>query len=99
MRQCPKCNRQFQKTNQMHSCRPYALENHFTNKDKAKELFEYYKQQIEKNIGPVKIESLKCRIHFVGRYFFGACRALRDKMSIDFRIDHPLVVKREHRMN
>lgn len=99
MWKCPKCNREFQKVNQSHSCQNYPLEQHFVGKERAKQLFEYYKSQIEKQLGPVKIESLPCCIHFVGTYSFGACWALKDKIRIDFRLDHPIETNRNHRVN
>lgn len=99
MWQCEKCKREFQKTNQSHSCRPFPLPQHFKGKEKARELFDYLKAQIEKKIGPVKIESLECCIHFVGNYTFGACWALKDKIRIDFRVDYPIQTKREHKLN
>jgi hypothetical protein len=99
MWQCPKCKREFQKTNQMHSCVSFPLEKHFAGKEKAKELFDYLKEQIEKNIGSVKIESLPCCIHFVGKYSFGACWALKSGIRIDFCLNRPIDIKREHRIN
>jgi hypothetical protein len=99
MWKCDKCKREFQKTNQSHSCVSFALEKHFESKDKAKELFDYLKSQIIKHIGPVKIESLLCCIHFVSSYTFGACWALKDGIRIDFRVDYPIVTKRVHKLN
>jgi hypothetical protein len=99
MWQCPKCKREFQKTNQSHSCAAFPLEKHFEGKEKARELFDYLKSQIEKHVGLVKIESLPCCIHFVSSYSFGACWALKDKIRIDFRVDHPIETKREHKLN
>lgn len=99
MWQCKKCKREFQKVNQSHSCTVFPLEKHFENKDKSKELFEYLKQQIEKKIGPVKIESLPCCIHFVGTYSFGACWAIKDGIRVDFRVNNPIKTKRKHKLN
>lgn len=99
MWQCPKCKREFQKTNQSHSCISFPLAKHFEGKEKAKELFEFLKLQIEETVGPVKIESLPCCIHFVGSYSFGACWVMKDRIRIDFRLDHPIETKREHRTN
>lgn len=96
--ECPKCHREFAKKNQQHSCVSYPLANHFKNKDYAKSLFAYLKQQITKKIGPVKIESLPCCIHFVSSYTFGACWALRDRIRVDFRRDHKLTTKKPYKM-
>lgn len=99
MWKCTKCNREFQKVNQMHSCRSFALEDHFRNKEKAKELFEFLKLKITKEIGPIKIESLPCCIHFVSSYTFGACWAMKDKIRVDFRLEHPIKTDRPHKLN
>jgi len=99
MWRCPKCKREFQKANQAHSCTVFPLEKHFEGKEKARKLFDFLRAEIEKKVGPVKIESLPCCIHFVGTYSFGACWALKDKIRIDFRLDHPLETKREHKIN
>lgn len=99
MWQCPKCKREFQRTNQSHSCVSFPLEKHFEGKDGAKELFEYLKSQIEKNVGRVKIESLPCCIHFVSSLTFCACWPIKEGIRIDFQVDHPIETKREHKLN
>jgi hypothetical protein len=98
MWKCEVCKREFLRKNQAHSCVYYPLENHFKNKEKvAKPLFDELIKAIEKNIGPVKIESLPCCIHLVGSYSFGGVWALKDKIKIDFRtnfkIEDPRVLK------
>lgn len=89
MWKCANCNREFAKKNQSHSCISYPLENHFKGKEKiGKPLFEEFKKRIEKDIGPVKIESLSCCIHFVSSYTFGAAWIMKDKIRIDFRVNY-----------
>lgn len=95
---CPKCHREFGKKNQQHSCVSYPLAKHFENKDYAKSLFAYLKQQMVKKIGPIKVESLPCCIHFVSSYTFGACWALRDRIRVDFRTATPIKTKKAHKM-
>jgi hypothetical protein len=97
--QCKKCKREFAKKGQGHSCVSYPLENHFRGKEYAKELFDFYVEEIKTNIGPVKIESLPCCIHLVGTYGFGAVWAMKDKIRIDFRTDFKIVSKRIWKMN
>ena len=85
---CPECKREFLRKQQAHSCVHFPLENHFKNKGlAARPLFDSLVKAIEKEIGPVKIESLPCCIHLVSSYTFGAVWALKDKIRIDFRID------------
>jgi hypothetical protein len=88
---CPKCKREFLRNNQSHSCVVFPLENHFKGKEKiAKPLFDELVAQIEKKIGPVKIESLPCCIHLVSSYSFSGVWALKDKIRIDFRLDEKI---------
>ncbi|HEX9262628.1 MAG TPA: DUF5655 domain-containing protein [Candidatus Bathyarchaeia archaeon] len=88
---CPKCKRQFEKRNQVHSCNLYPLDKHFKAKEKiARPLYEKLKEQIEKKIGPLKVESLPCCIHFVSTYTFAAVYALRNKIRIHFTLNHEL---------
>ena len=88
---CPICKRQFEKTNQVHSCNLYPLDNHFKGKEKiARPLYDKLREQIEKDIGPLKVESLPCCIHFVSTYTFAAVYALRNKIRIHFTSNHEL---------
>ena len=87
---CSKCKREFAKKNQSHSCKAYPIEKHFKNKEFAEFLFKYLKKEIEKNVGSLKIESLPCCIHLVSNYTFGAVWALKDRIRIDFRLDHEI---------
>ena len=88
---CPKCKRQFEKKGQVHSCTVYPLEKHFKGKEEiARPLFNVLKDKIEKNIGPLKIESLPCCIHFVSSYTFAAVYALKNKIRIHFTLDYKL---------
>jgi len=91
---CPKCKREFKKNNQSHSCTTFPLEKHFTGKDYAKELFDYYIVEVRKKIKPLKIESLPCCIHLVTDFTFGAVWAMKDKIRIDFSLDREEKVKR-----
>lgn len=95
---CPKCKREFKNKNQVHSCTIYPLEKHFENKRYAQELFLHLKKEIEKNVGPLKIESPPCCIHLVSNYTFGAVWALKNKIRIDFRLDEKIESKRFWKM-
>lgn len=85
---CPKCNREFEKKGQQHSCTPYPLEKHFKGKEQiAKPLYNAFIKKIESGIGKVKIESLPCCIHLVADYApytFGCVYALKDGIRIHF---------------
>jgi hypothetical protein len=92
--QCPKCKREFKNIGQVHSCKSITLEEHFKNKKLAEELFFYLKKEIEKNIGPVKIETPPCCIHLVSSYTFSGVWAMKDKLRFDFRIDEEIKNKK-----
>ncbi len=94
MWQCPKCKREFSKKNQSHSCVVYPIEKHFQNKDSSKKLFKELVNQIEKNIGGVKIESLPCCIHLVSGYTFSGVWLLKDRVRLDFRVPYNIESKR-----
>jgi predicted nucleic-acid-binding Zn-ribbon protein len=95
---CPKCHREFAKNNQSHSCTIYTLDKHFERKDYAKKLFDFLVGQINKNIGPIKIESLPCCIHLVSSYTFGGVWALKDRIRIDFRLAREIETRKKHKV-
>lgn len=84
------CNRIFQKVNQPHSCKKISVESHFTNKEKARELFDFLCRQIGENIGQCKIISLPCCIHLFGTYDFLAVLPKKDKIEIRFALNRKL---------
>lgn len=94
MWKCPKCKRDFSRAKQAHSCVQYPIENHLKNKEDSKVLFEELINKIEKNIGPIKIESLPCCIHLVSSYTFSGVWILKDKIRLDFRVDYVIKSKR-----
>jgi hypothetical protein len=85
---CPKCKRQFAKKNQMHSCVIYPVKKHLAGKSRlTKNLYQTLKKKIQKEIGPIKVESLPCCIHFVSSYTFMCVYALKSKIRIHFASD------------
>src|SRR4030043_1753745 len=87
---CPNCKRIFEKTKQPHTCRQVALERHFKNKDKAKELFDCLVNQINGKIGKCRVISIPCCIHLFGNYDFLAALPKKDKLEIRFALDRKL---------
>jgi hypothetical protein len=81
---CPKCKRIFKKPNQQHSCTVYPVEKHFERKEYAKELYNHLKSVIRKKVGPFRVESLPCCIHFVTKDAdtFAAVFALKDRIRL-----------------
>lgn len=91
---CPQCGRQFERTGQSHSCRPFPLKQHFDGKPRGRLLFGKFKQAFKKRTGSFKIESLACCIHFVSTFTFAAVKILKDKIRVDFSLDCKIKRKR-----
>jgi hypothetical protein len=89
--ECPKCGRHFEKANQRHSCKLYPLENHFIEKSHGELLYKKLKSTLEETLGPFKIESLECCIHFVSTFTFAAVKVFNSKISIDFSLNHKVI--------
>jgi hypothetical protein len=87
---CPKCKRQFQRHGQLHSCRPYPLSKHFERRPIGKLLYDTLKQAIKNDIGPFKVESLQCCIHFVHTTTFAAVKIFNDKIRVDFCLSYKI---------
>jgi hypothetical protein len=94
---CSKCNRIFEKQDQSHSCQKISLEQHFKNKQPAREIFEYLVAQISSKIGDCRIISLPCCVHLFGKYDFLAALPKKDRLEIRFaldrKLDHPGLVQ------
>lgn len=94
---CSKCGRTFARTKQPHSCNLIPIEQHFKNKNLAKELFNYLFDQINKEIGQCKSISLPCCIHLYGNYDFLAILPHKDRIEIRFasteNITNPRVIQ------
>src|SRR4030042_2851910 len=91
---CPKCERTLSRLSQPHSCHNIPLEQHFKNKDKAKELFNYLVEQVNSKIGKCQIISIPCCIHLFGTYDFLAALPKKDKLEIRFALDRKLTSQR-----
>ena len=87
---CPDCDRIFGKAKQPHSCHKTPLEMHFKNKEKAKELFDFFVKSVNERIGKVRIISIPCCIHLFGKYDFLAILPKRDGLEIRFSLNRQL---------
>ena len=87
---CPQCGRIFAKAKQPHSCRKIPLEQHFKNKDKAKELFDSLVKQVNNQVGKCQIISIPCCVHLFGKYDFLAALPKKDRLEIRFALDRKL---------
>lgn len=95
---CPKCGRMFEKTEQPHSCTIYPVAKHLKGKESATELYNELKIKIKKIVGPFRIESLPCCIHFVTAAFtFAAAFAMKDRLRLHFALDHKIASPRIRR--
>ena len=91
---CPKCGREFERKGQSHSCRVFPLERHFEGKPGGKLLYEKFKQAVEKRIGLFKVDSVECCIHFVHSSTFLAVKVFKDKIQVEFGLNHPVESRR-----
>ena len=87
---CNKCGRIFEKAKQPHSCKKVSLEQHFKNKEKAKELFDYLVKRVNAEIGKCKIISIPCCVHLFGNYDFLAALPKKDRLEIRFALNREL---------
>jgi len=87
---CLRCDRIFEKVEQIHSCQKVPLEQHFKNKEKAKELFNHLVKRIEGEIGKCQIISLPCCVHLFGNYDFLATLPKKNKLEIRFSLNREL---------
>lgn len=60
-------------------------------------MYENLRQAIEKQIGYFKIESLECCIHFVSTHTFAAVKIFKDKIRLDFSLNHNIKSERIHK--
>lgn len=81
---CPRCDRIFEKDHQPHSCQKIPLEEHFKNKQSAKELFDFLFKIINEKIGVSQIISLPCCVHLFGHYDFIAILPHKNKLELRF---------------
>ncbi|MFH1367203.1 MAG: DUF5655 domain-containing protein [Patescibacteria group bacterium] len=92
--QCPKCKRQFAHKNQGHSCVIYPVKKHLAHgSNLSKNLYFELLKKLKK-IGPIKIESLPCCIHFVSAYTFGCCYIMKEKIRLHFVLKEKIKDKR-----
>ncbi len=83
--QCPRCKRKFERYNQSHSCNRFPLKDHFKKKPEAKKLYNQLKRAMGK-IGPFKVESLPCCIHFFSTFTFAGVYIMKDKIRVSFSL-------------
>jgi hypothetical protein len=91
---CPKCGRIFKKKKQPHSCKKVPLDKHFAGKDKAKGLFDYLLNKLEKGAGECKVISIPCCIHLFGNYDFLAALPKKDGLEIRIALGRKVNSKR-----
>lgn len=87
---CNKCGRVFEKEGQVHSCHVIPLGEHFKNKEKAREIFDYFLERVNTKIGKCKIISLPCCVHLFGKYDFLAALPKKEGLEIRFGLDRKI---------
>lgn len=91
---CPECGRKFERKGQSHSCKIVPFDKHFEGKPFGKELYKKLKDGLKQKIGYFKPESLECCIHFVSTFTFAAVKIYKEKIRLDFTLNHKLESER-----
>lgn len=97
---CPKCQRQFRKTKQVHSCSYYPLQKHLAGKSEAAvALYATLIARLHRSLGSFYIESLPCCIHLVNNaYTFAAVYVMHDKVRLHLASPTPVSNPRINRI-
>jgi hypothetical protein len=74
---CPRCGKRFVTPNLWHSCQTRSLDEHFTDRPRARELFEAFRTAVE-TLGPVALVLNKTGIGFMTRVRFTGVQPRRD---------------------
>lgn len=89
---CPRCGKHYVTRNMWHSCVIVALESHFVDRPRARQLFEAYRAAVESQ-GPITISVSKTRIEFMTRARFTGAIVRRDHIKSTLwmkrRVDSP----------
>jgi hypothetical protein len=91
---CPTCGRTFERKGQSHSCKPFALSQHFEGKLLGKNLYDLLTQTIKRRITTFKVESLHCCIHLVSTFTFAAVKIYQNKIQVEFSLNNKIESKR-----
>jgi hypothetical protein len=76
---CSKCERQFDNTNQIHSCGRYTVKDFLNNRSvRAVELYRRFAQLVQE-CGPVVLAPAKTRVGFQVRMIFAAVNKLSER--------------------
>ncbi len=90
---CPKCEREFSKRNQWHSCVLISINEHFEGKAPLlKKIYNVLQKEVVK-FGYIRIDSVKTSINIGGKSHFLSLFVLKESLKIDFilkrRIQNP----------
>lgn len=67
------------------------MNEHFKNKEVARELFDFLFEKINKQVGKCRIISLPCCVHLFGKYDFLAALPKKESLEIRFALRRPLM--------
>ena len=94
---CPKCEREFSKKNQWHSCVSISINKHFMNKPPILEaIFNSLREKVEE-FGQIRINAVKTSINIGGKSHFSTLYILGESIKLDFllkrRIQSPRMIR------
>lgn len=96
---CPKCERQFSRTNQGHECAPaMSLEEYFsTGPGRERPIFEAVMAHL-KSVGPIHIEPVSVGIFLKRARSFAQLRPMQKWVALSFSlsrvVSHPLITRK-----
>ena len=94
---CPKCEREFSKKDQWHSCVSISTNEHFKNKPPIlEEIFNSLREKVEE-FGQIRIDAVKTSINIGGKSHFSTVYILKNSIKLDFvlnkKIDSPRMIR------
>ncbi len=97
--QCPACGKSFIQRGLWHSCTIVSLGEHFSGKERARELFAAFCNALDQN-GPFRLSIAKTRIGFITNMTFAAVSVRKDYLRGHFlllrRAESDKILKHEH---
>ena len=100
MWQCPACNKRFAQNGQSHSCTTIALDEHFRDRPRVRELFDAFCRALEEVGGPFRLSVARTRIGIITGITFAAIMPRREFLRAHFlltrRLDSDRFVRIDH---
>lgn len=94
---CPKCNREFLKIDQTHSCEKYSIEVHFDEKNiELREIYDLLISKLEE-IGEIIVDPVKNTIILKNKSAFASVTVLKNSLTVKFLTDGSIDIDPIHK--